>query len=462
MARTDPNVSNDGQVSPLMHELSGYMAGAMKRKLPAEVTERAKLHLVDMFAAMIAGSRLLPGKRAIAYVKPLGATREAGVIGTRIVTSALNAALANGMCGHADEIDDMHPLARGHPGACIIPATLAMAERQQSTGESILRALVLGYDVGMRVLLALKQIQQPGHHPSPKGGLCGSAAAAGALLKLDARKVRYMLSYCAQQAAGLFTQLRDIQHIEKAYEQGGMPAHNGVAAAQMVASGFTGVEDVLSGEPNFLSVFSPQADYDAVAQGLGRDYEILRSAIKYWPAAASIQGPLHVLRDLMQRHEFKAHDVDKLIARMPDKDLKNVDNRDMPDITVQHLLAVMLLDGGLTFATAHDYARMKDPRVLELRQNHIQTIGEAHLMDPMRRWRCVMEITLNDGRKLNHEAMAAKGGVGNPLTRLEVEAKALDLMGPTLGKKRSRTLMSALFNIEGIKNARALRRLYAA
>ncbi len=450
-------------ISPLMLELSSYIAGALKRKLPREVAERAKLHLVDTVAAIISGSRLLPGKRATAYVKTLGGRPEAGVLGTRTVTSALHAALANGVCGHADETDDVHPPTRSHPGVSIVPATLAMAERQQLSGEAILRAMVLGYDISARLLLSLEQGQlvRRGIHPGSKGGLFGSAAAASALLKLDARKVRYVLSYCAEQAAGLTTVLRDSEHNMKAYVQGGMPAHNAISAAQMVASGFTAVEDTLSGESNFLSVFSPAADRDALVRGLGRDYEILRCGIKYWPAGGPIQAPLHVLRDLIQQHGIKAGDVTKLVARMPDKELPIVDNRDMPDICVQHLLAVMLVDGTTTFATTHDFARMKDPRIRKLRST-METIGDASLTDPLRSWRCAMEITLKDGRKLTHQTMAAKGSGGNPLSRQEEEEKALDLMAPILGKKRSQTLISTLFNLEKIKDARALRRLYAA
>jgi MmgE/PrpD C-terminal domain len=148
----------------------------------------------------------------------------------------------------------------------------------------------------------------------------------------------------------------------------------------------------------------------------------------------------------------------------PHKELEVVNNRDMPDITVQHLLAVMLLDGTLTFATAHDYKRIKDPRVLKLRRSCIETIGDPSLTDPnpeRRCWRCAMEVTLKDGRKLTHQTMAARGGLENPLTRQEVEQKAHDLMAPILGIKRSRALISALFTIESIKDARALRRLYA-
>ena len=127
-------------VSPLTHELTAYMAGALKRKLPAEVRERAKIHLVDTVAAIVAGARLLPGKRAAAYVKSLGGPREAGVLGTRIVTSVMQAALANGTSAHADETDDTHPPTRSHPSASIVPAVLAISERDELPGEALLRA----------------------------------------------------------------------------------------------------------------------------------------------------------------------------------------------------------------------------------------------------------------------------------------------------------------------------------
>ena len=107
--------SND-LVSPLMQELSMYIATALHDPLPDAVAERAKIHIVDTFAAMISGSRLLPGKQAIQYVRSIGGKNQAGVVGTKCVTSAVNAALANGMCGHADETDDTHPPSLTHPG----------------------------------------------------------------------------------------------------------------------------------------------------------------------------------------------------------------------------------------------------------------------------------------------------------------------------------------------------------
>ena len=452
------------EISPLMQQLSAYIAVALDKPLPDEVLERAKVHLVDTFAAMISGSRLLPGKKAIAYVKSLGGKPEAGVIGTRIVTSPVNAALANGMFGHADETDDTHPPSQTHPGVNVVPAVLAICERNRLPGGALLRAIVLGYDVCARLSLAMQPppLISTGHHAVAFGGVFGAAAAAGALLKLDARAVRYLLSYAAQQAAGMAAVHRDVQHVQKAFNSG-MAAHNGVAAALMASQGFTGVEDIFSGERDLFFTFAGDPEHAQrleLVRGLGRDYEILRGAIKCWPVGGPIQGPAHMLRDLIKQHGIKAGDVEKLVARMPDKELMIVNNRDMPDISVQHLLAVMLLDGTLTFASTHDFARMEDPEVLALRKR-IEAVGDASLTDPQRRWRCVMEITLKDGRKLNNQTMAAKGSAENPVTRVEEEEKALDLIVPVLGRRRTHALLAALWDLERAKDARALRKLYA-
>jgi len=453
------------EVSPITAALSAYIAGAIRKPLPRDVAARARLHLVDTFAAMISGSRLLPGRQGIAYVRSLGGKPEAGVVGTRILTSAANAALANGMSGHADETDDTHPPTLTHPGTSVVPAALALGERDRLSGSTVLRAIVLGYDVCARLLLSLQPMPflRSGHHAGAFGQLFGAAATAGALLRLDARRARYLLSYAAEQASGLYTMFRDPGHIEKSYAMGGMPAQHGTAAGLMVASGFTGVEDPFSGERDFFHTFAPPegADPAALVRGLGKEYEILRGGIKRWPVGGPIQGPMHVLRDLIQQHNLSADEVEKVTARLPDKELEIVNNRPTPDICLQHLLAVTLQDGTITFKSAHDFKRMRDPKILALR-SRIEAVGDPDLTDAQRRWRCVMEIRLKDGRTLNHQTMAAKGSFENPLTPEEENEKALDLIEPVLGRKRTHALLEALWDFDQIKDVRALRRLYVA
>ena len=134
-------------ISPVMQQVSAYIASALRKPLPAAVAEKTKHHVLDTMAAMVSGSRLLPGTKAISYVKTLGGSNEACIIGSRIVTSAASAALANGMLAHADETDDSHAPSLCHPGCAIVPAALAMGERERSNGTALLRAVAHGYDI---------------------------------------------------------------------------------------------------------------------------------------------------------------------------------------------------------------------------------------------------------------------------------------------------------------------------
>lgn len=449
-------------VSPIMLKLSKYISAATAKPIPEHVSQRAKLHLIDTFSAMISGSRLEPGKKAIAYIKTLGGTPEASVIGTKIKTTAQNAALANGMFGHADETDDTHPPSLTHPGTSVVPSALAISEKYRLSGAEMLRAIVLGYDICSRVLLTLKPMPflRSGHHAGATGQLFGASAAAGSLLKLSPLEVRYMLSYTGQQTSGLYTMFRDPEHIEKAYAMGGMPAHNGLQAALMVKSGWTGVEDIFSGERDFFHTFAPEEfDRNDLVDGLGKRYEMMRASIKRWPIGGPIQGPMHVLNDLIKEHQFKAIDIAKIIAKMPDKELEIVNNRPMPDISVQHLLSVMAIDEKLTFKSAHDFNRMKDPAVLKMRSK-IFAIGDASLTDVQRRWRCVMEVHLKNGKVIHGQTMAAKGSFENPLTISEETEKAMDLIAPILGKQRSIDLIDQLLHIDTMKNIRSLQSFF--
>jgi 2-methylcitrate dehydratase PrpD len=239
-----------------------------------------------------------------------------------------------------------------------------------------------------------------------------------------------------------------------------MPAHNGSRRAHG-HDGWTGVDDPFSGERDFFFTFAPEEiDRNDMIRGLGRDYEILRGGIKRWPTGGPIQGPMHVLHELTKAW-YQGEEVAKLIARIPDKELEIVNNRDMPDICLQHLLAVMLIDGTVTFKSAHDFKRMLDPRIVALRKR-VEAVGDPALTDIERRWRCVMDIHMKDGRVLHGQTMAAKGSYENPLTRAEEEEKALDLIAPVLGKARSQALLKKLWNIEQLKDVRALRKHYGA
>ena len=198
---------------------------------------------------------------------------------------------------------------------------------------------------GVNLSLDAYEFREDGHSTHSFGPMFGAAAAAGALAGLNAGQVRHLLSYTAQQASGVSCWMRDEEHIEKAFDFGGMPARNGVAAATMVAHGFTGVDDVFSGERNFFVAYGRAPKPAELARELGTTYEIMNTNIKRWSVGSPIQAPLDSLLDLIREHHIKADDVEKLVVRVSHQGANTVNNRNMPDICMQHMCAVMLLDG---------------------------------------------------------------------------------------------------------------------
>ena len=443
-----------------MRTVAAYIAQSVQRPLPNPVTEATKHHLLDTLASMVSGSRLLPGVKAIAYIKTQGGTPEACVPGSRIVTTVVNAALAGGMLAHADETDDSHAPSLTHPGCAIVPAALAMAEHRRASGTALLRAVALGYDIGTRASLALGgyDLSAAGRDTHSIGTMFGAAAAAGSLAGLSADQVRHLISYTAQQAAGLSNYARDTEHVEKAFLFGGMPARNGAAAATMVASGMTGIDDVFSGDRNLFFAFGPKSDPEAFARGLGEVYEVVNTNIKRWTVGSPIQAPLDSLSYLIKTHKVRADDVEKIVVRVSHQGAKTANNRSMPDINMQYMMAVMLLDGTATLEAAHDEKRMHDPKVLEIRRQ-VELYGDDELQRALPVRQGIVELTLRDGRTLRHHTVDVRGTAKNPMTREEVNEKSFLLCAPVLGKKRARELVDAVWNIERVANVRALRPL---
>jgi 2-methylcitrate dehydratase PrpD len=449
------------EISEPTRRLSDYIAAALAQPLPPPVVAKARQHILDTLAAMISGSQLAPGRAGIAYVATLGGAQQASVVGARLLTSTVNAALANGMLAHADETDDSHAPSRTHPGCAVIPAALCIAETLKTTGERLIRAVVLGYDVAARVNYAVgpDAFAAKSRSTHSLGGTFGAGAAAGALLALDVRQVRHMLSFCAQQASGVGSHVRDQDHIEKAFDFGGMPARNGVTAATMVAAGMTGVEDVFSGERNFFEAHAPEPNPQQLCDGLGRRFEILDTNIKKWPVGSPAQAALDAMTELMKSEEFGPQDIDSIEVQLPGSSTRTVDNAAMPNINVQHLIAMLLIDGTLTFDSIHDEKRMYDSRILALRRK-IALVSSEELAQARPRRQAIVIVRTPDGRVFSKRTFAVRGTPDNPMSQVEVEAKALDLIAPVLGPACGREIVEAVAKLESVPDVTALRRLW--
>lgn len=450
-----------GQISPVMARLSTYMGEAAARDLPEEVVEKAKHHILDTLAAMISGSDLPPARAALSFARDYTADKTATIVASRMTCSPPEAALINGMLAHSDETDDSHEFSQSHPGCAVVPAALAAGEKFAIDGTRFLRAVTLGYDIGPRVTLSFGAVDYRNNsHKSTHAiaGVFGAAAAAGCAAGLNAEQMRWMLDYTAQQSSGIGAWTRDAEHIEKSFVFAGMPARNGLTAALLVRAGFNGIDDILSGADNYFLAYAPNANPEELVAQLGERYEITRTNIKKWSVGSPIQAPLDAIDNILKKRAVAADAVTSVVVRVAHTEARIVDNRQMPDICLQHMVAVMLLDRTASFRAAHDKPRMTDPEVLRMRAK-VQLIpsDELEQLEPERH--AIVEITLTDGTVLSDHVAHVRGTVDNPMPRDEVVQKCRDLIEPVLGKAAFTSLADKVLGIEKIKDIRQLRQV---
>jgi len=411
---------------------------------------------------MVSGSQLAPGQAALAFAKAYGGERIATVAASNIVCGPIEAALANGMLAHSDETDDSHSASQSHLGCSVVPATLATGEKFGINGLQFLRAVTMGYDIGARIGMTLGGVNyQTDSHRDPHATSAGfgAAAAAGSAASLSAQQFRTLLDYAAQESAGIAAWQRDTQHVEKAFVFAGMPARNGVTAALLVQAGWSGVDDIMSGADNFLAAYGPlHTDANGLIAKLGERYEVIQTNIKKWSVGSPAQAPLDAMELMLKQHPFTADQVQQVTVRIATREATIVDNRNLPDICLQHLAAVMLIRKTVSFASAHDVPLMKDPAILRERAK-IKLIGDEELEKRLPAREANVEITLKDGIVLNQHVDAVRGTAENPMSRDEIVTKSRDLMEPILKRDKCAKLIQTILELDRTSNIRALRPL---
>jgi 2-methylcitrate dehydratase PrpD len=271
--------------------------------------------------------------------------------------------------------------------------------------------------------------------------------------------MRWLLDYAAQQAgAGFAAWQRDTEHMEKAFVFGSMGARNGVTAALLIQSGWTGVNDVFSGRDNFFQSYAPHSEPAGLIDQLGERYEVTQTIIKKWTTGGPIQSPLDALVNLRKQHPFEADQVKQVVIRLSTSAAPKVDNSQSPDLCLQYLAAVMMLDKTVSFRAAHDKPRMQDPAILRERAK-IQLIAEDELERLLPKRVAVVEVALNDGTRLSERNDTVRGTPENPMNKDEIIAKAGDLITPVLGSEICSKLVDKVFSLEQIKDIRELRPL---
>jgi 2-methylcitrate dehydratase PrpD len=290
--------------------LADFTAGLDYPRIPHHIRERAKMRVLDFLGVCLAGSQILSSRIMIDVVKELGGTKESTIVGERMKVSCTNAALANGTMAHASDYDDDHRSATMHPGSAVVPAVLALAEREGCEGPRLIEAVVAGYEVICRVGEAFLGTQyHEGFHPTGTCGVFGAAAAVAKILKLTPKEIVQAFGIAGTQASGLEEWKTDGTWIKRMHP--GKAAQSGILAGLLAKRGYRGPATIFEGKYGFLNAFSFERTYDRkkITGGLGEVFIGHETAFKPYPCCRFLHQVIDGVLDMAKQNQLMPSDI---------------------------------------------------------------------------------------------------------------------------------------------------------
>jgi 2-methylcitrate dehydratase PrpD len=450
---------------PVTAALASYIAGIRTAQIPDEHRDLARQHILDTLASVVACRDLEPSvlARKYAELQSGGAGRNAAtMLGTKQKASLSDAVFAGAMTGHGAEINDFIPSAFVQPGPSIIAAALGLAEtRRNISGDAMVRAVIAGYEMAGRVPKAagVNNLRNAGIANHGVGPVFGTAATAASLIGIPENRISDLLTYCAQQASGSWQWLMDVEHIEKAFVFAGMGARNGLQAALMVEAGFRGVRDSFDNPDGWLRAGAFKAG-DAkpgyLVEQLGVRTELRETAFKRYPVGGPTQPAIHGMYELLPK--IDRNSVASVRVEMPGR-WQAFRDAAMPALNLRYTLSLMLIDGKLDFVSAQSLQRMATDAKVKALMAKVEIVHDPAQEAPAGQPRTEsarLFVTEASGKRHEIYVPYVVGFPSHPMSRAEVEAKALELMSPSLGAARSRLVIERVRSLEEMPAAKDL------
>ena len=431
----------------LTRTLAEFITATGFDDLPEEAVALTRRSILDWLGSALRGGTTEPARIARKVASRAMPGNDATVLANGERLSALGAAFVNGTASHIIELDDLHQASTFHPAAPIIPAALAVAERRNARGRDFIRAVALGYDVGIRVAEAVNPSHYRYWHPTATCGVFGATAAASALLDLSTDEVVHALGTAGTQAGGLWEFLADgamSKHLHA-----GMAAHDGILSADLAAAGFTGATRILEGPRGFFAATTDTPLPERVTAGLGRDFKIVENGFKLHACCGHTHTAVDaalLLRERIAGRPIERIDIDTYRVALDITDNPAPRTPYEAKFSIQYAVAVALLDGraGLEQFTEERLAG-DDVRALLARTSASENPERTAAYPAV--WASRVRVTLADGTVLEETVEHPKGMPANPLTDDEVAAKFHDLADPVIGHHAAARLVEEVYRL---------------
>ena len=446
-------------------ELADFLANVRADDLPNAVIDDAKRATLDWLGSALAGALEPPARMAQRVAHSLGSASEATVLGAARASAAA-AAFANGVATHILELDDVHKGSTLHAAAPVIPAALAVAERERSNGPAFTLAVALGYDAALRVGEAVNPSHYRYWHPTGTAATFGAAAAAGSLLQLTPRQMLDALGSAGTQAAGLWEFNADGAMSKSLHP--GKAAMNGVLAADLAREGFTGATRILEGDRGFFRATTSSYDASRITDGLGQQWKVSENCYKLHSCCGHTHTAIDVALDIRARRGWSGDAAVAAIDRIeidtygPGYEIVREPNPGTPyraKFSLAYCVVVALLEGAVGLEQfsedRFDGDGVVDPAIAGLlRRVRINVADDLTRQYPAQ-WPTRVVITLRDGSAERGSSDYPRGNPENPVSTATLEEKFLALVSPRYGDAFAARALSLVRSLDDCADVRA-------
>ena len=446
----------------ITQELATYCYGLKFHQLPEEVIDRVKYFFLDFIGVACRGSQELSSKSMYRFIREMDHRRQGGVIiGTRDRAFHFYSALANGTSAHAIEMDDVNNEASLHPGVVVFPAALATSERVGGAGKKFIEAVVLGYEVMIRLGRALgpQNSYQRGFHPTGTCGSFGSSVAVSKIMGLKQEEIKSAMGIAGSQAAGSMEYLAQGAWTKRFHP--GWAALSGMVAAHLAQKGFRGPSSIIEGRDGFLHSYSNGADASKLLEGLGSQYEILRTSIKPHACCRYMQPPIDAILKIVKENDLSPENVEKVKVGILRAGAQLIAEPLEEKYTPQSIVdAQFSMPFGAAVAILYRKAGLGEFHISKIRSEEVKRMMRRVecVTDPElektfpKQWCATAEIFTKDEKRYFTKVEYYKGDPENPLSWNELIEKFHDLSHSLMSKNQRLKIIDIVRNLEMIRN----------
>jgi 2-methylcitrate dehydratase PrpD len=439
--------------------VADFIAKSRWEDCPAPAVAAAGAAILDCLGVMLAGSAEPAARILQSVARAEGGAPIATIVGTGRRTGTLWAALANGTAAHALDFDDTNFVLLGHPSAPVLAAALAAGEAALASGQALLHAFLLGFEVETTLAAVINpEHYEHGWHATATLGTLGAAAAASRLLGLDAAQIRTALAVAASQSSGL---KENFGTMTKPFHAG-HAARNGVLAALLAREGWTASDQALEGPQGFFHVLGAGARRLDAVNTLGAPWKILTSgvAVKPYPSCACTHSIIDGALELGRAHRIRPDDVAEVtvgVSALVPRILIHSDPRTGLEakFSAEFSAAAALSDRKVGIATFQD-DKVQDPAIRALMSRVRMRVDPDIPGDAERHMWTRVTVRLRDGQSWSVGPREVPGHPSHPLTPGALREKFEECARLALPADRVESVRQMLESLETCPDVRSL------